>query len=239
MSQDRRNKILKAIIEIFIDTANPVGSASLKKKAQFDVSPATLRSEMAKLEQEGFLKQSHSSSGRIPTSSGYRFFVEDLTIDSQYKKGIQTEFIKNSSQYFSEKKADETVHDILSVLSRMTPNIVFSTVPSQKKTFFLGISQILMLPEFSGAAEQTSGIFRILEENFYEFLHTLKIGEEIEIFIGKENIFPEMESCSLLVTRFESLGEPQFLGILGPMRMNYEKNIISLQEAKKLYSTLS
>ncbi len=239
MSQERRNKVLKAIVEIFINTASPVGSASLKEKADFEVSPATLRSEMAKLEQEGFLEQSHTSGGRIPTASGYRFFVEDLNINQKFTETVHAEFVEQSSEYFSEKKADENVHDMLSVLSRMTPNIVFATVPSQKKTFFLGISHLLMLPEFSGAAEQTSGIFRILEENFYDLLHGLNIGEEVEMFIGKENIFPEMESCSLLVSRFEALGEDQFFGILGPMRMNYAKNLICLQEAKKLYSTLS
>ena len=238
MSQERRNKVLKAIVEIFIKTANPVGSSVLKEEAQFEVSPATLRNEMAQLEKDGFLEQSHTSGGRIPTSSGYRFFVEDLCIQKDFKEEVHAEFIEETQKYFSEKTADEKVYDMLSILTKMTPNIVFATVPSSEKTFFLGISQTLMLPEFSGSPEQTSGIFRVLEEDFYDLLHQLKIGDDVEMFIGKENIFPEMESCSLLVSRFKSLEENQFFGILGPMRMNYAKNVLAIQEAQKLYSSL-
>ncbi len=242
MSQERRNNVLKAIVEIFIKTANPVGSSVLKEQAQFDVSPATLRNEMAKLEKEGFLEQSHTSGGRIPTSSGYRFFVEDLNIQEEFKESIHTEFVTEAQKYFSEKTADEKVYDMLSILTKMTPNIVFATVPSSEKTFFLGISQTLMLPEFSGSSEQTSGIFRVLEEDFYKLLHTIDIGEEVEMFIGKENIFPEMESCSLMVSGLgddiKNLKTKQFFGILGPMRMNYARNVSAIQEAKKLYSSL-
>ena len=238
MSQERRNKVLKAIVEIFIKTANPVGSSVLKEEAHFEVSPATLRNEMAQLEKDGFLEQSHTSGGRIPTSSGYRFFVEDLCIEKDFKEAVHAEFIQETQKYFSEKTADEKVYDMLSILTKMTPNIVFATVPSSEKTFFLGISQTLMLPEFSGSPEHTSGIFRVLEEDFYDLLHQLKIGDDVEMFIGKENIFPEMESCSLLVSRFKSLEENQFFGILGPMRMNYAKNVVAIQEAQKLYSSL-
>jgi transcriptional regulator of heat shock response len=238
VSEQRKNKILKAIVEIFINTASPVGSKFLKEEAGFEVSSATIRNEMAQLEKEGFLQQSHISGGRIPTALGYRFFVEELQINKDFKHQVQEEFQHASEEYFLEKKADETVHDMLSVLTKLTPNIAFSTVPSSKKTFFLGISQMLMLPEFSGNAQVSSGIFRILEEKFYELLHSLNVGEEVELFIGKENIFPEMESCSLLVSRFKALEEDQFFGILGPMRMDYAKNIVALQEAKKLYEHL-
>lgn len=237
MKEERRNKILTAIIEVFIKTASPVGSDFLKEHSGFSISSATLRNEMAQLEKEGFLEQPHTSGGRIPTSKGYRFFVEEMAIDDNFSNQVKKEFLFESEQYFQEKKADESVHDMLSVLTKMTPNIAFSTVPSSQKTFFLGVSQLLMLPEFSGNAKNTIGIFKILEENFYNFLHSLEVGNGVELFIGKENIFPEMESCSLLVSRFKALDEDQFFGILGPMRMDYARNIVALQEAQKLYES--
>lgn len=74
----RQQQILKAIVEDHIATAEPVGSRSLSKRFGFGLSAATLRNEMADLEDEGFLKQPHTSAGRIPSERGYRLFVDDL-----------------------------------------------------------------------------------------------------------------------------------------------------------------
>jgi heat-inducible transcriptional repressor len=74
----RQQKILKAIIEDYVFTAEPVGSRALSKKFDFGLSPATLRNEMADLEEEGLLKQPHTSAGRIPSDAGYRMFVDLL-----------------------------------------------------------------------------------------------------------------------------------------------------------------
>jgi heat-inducible transcriptional repressor len=73
----RQEKILAAIIEQYAEVAAPVGSSLLAKL--FDVSSATIRSEMAELERLGFIKQPHTSAGRIPTDKGYRFYVNNLT----------------------------------------------------------------------------------------------------------------------------------------------------------------
>lgn len=235
MSKDRRNEILKAIIEIFIQTANPVGSKFLKEEADFHLSPATLRSEMARLEKEGFLMQSHTSSGRIPTTEAYRMFVNELSIEADVKSAIQKEFQTTAQKYFSDKKADQAVFDIISILTKMTPNIAFATIPSAKKTFFLGLSQIMEQPEFQSHPDQASGIFRILEEDLYDFLDSCTLSQEIELFIGRENILPGMESCSLLVSQFQVLDTAGYFGILGPVRMDYARNIVALEEAKNLF----
>jgi heat-inducible transcriptional repressor len=74
----RQKQILKAIVEDYIFTAEPVGSRVLSKKFDFGLSPATLRNEMADLEDEGLLRQPHTSAGRIPSDAGYRVFVDGL-----------------------------------------------------------------------------------------------------------------------------------------------------------------
>lgn len=74
----RQQKILKAIIEDYVFTAEPVGSRALSKKFDFGLSPATLRNEMADLEEGGLLRQPHTSAGRIPSDAGYRMFVDLL-----------------------------------------------------------------------------------------------------------------------------------------------------------------
>ena len=76
---ERKAAILRAVVEGYIETAQPVGSSHVARQADVPVSPATVRNEMATLEREGYLVQPHTSAGRIPTDKGYRFFVDQLT----------------------------------------------------------------------------------------------------------------------------------------------------------------
>lgn len=78
MLDDRKAAILRAVVEVYIDTAQPVGSHHVARLERVEVSSATVRNEMAALEREGFLVQPHTSAGRIPTDKGYRFFVDTL-----------------------------------------------------------------------------------------------------------------------------------------------------------------
>src|SRR6478736_4936201 len=78
MLDERKAAILRAVVEEYIDTAQPVGSAHVVKSSGVQVSSATVRNDMATLEHEGYLRQPHTSAGRIPTEKGYRFFVDHL-----------------------------------------------------------------------------------------------------------------------------------------------------------------
>lgn len=75
---DRKRRILQAIIDDYIDTAEPVGSRTIVKKCDLGLSPATIRNEMADLEDMGYLKQPHTSAGRVPSLIGYRYYVDEL-----------------------------------------------------------------------------------------------------------------------------------------------------------------
>src|SRR5689334_5548000 len=79
MLDERKAAILRAVIEQYIQTAQPVGSSSVAKAGALSVSSATIRNDMAALEQEGYLVQPHTSAGRIPTDKGYRYFVDQLS----------------------------------------------------------------------------------------------------------------------------------------------------------------
>jgi heat-inducible transcriptional repressor len=78
MLDERKAAILRAVVEEYIDTAQPVGSAHVVKAADVRVSSATVRNDMATLESEGYLRQPHTSAGRVPTEKGYRFFVDTI-----------------------------------------------------------------------------------------------------------------------------------------------------------------
>jgi heat-inducible transcriptional repressor len=75
---DRKSQVLRAVIEDYINTAEPVGSRTIARKYQLGVSPATIRNEMADLEELGYLEQPHTSAGRIPSDRGYRYYVDTL-----------------------------------------------------------------------------------------------------------------------------------------------------------------
>src|SRR3990167_9417832 len=75
---ERQKNLLRAIIEKYIDSAEPIGSETIEKEASLGVSPATIRNEMVKLTTMGYLKQPYPSAGRIPTSAGMKFYVDQL-----------------------------------------------------------------------------------------------------------------------------------------------------------------
>src|SRR5215208_3391552 len=78
MQDERRLAVLRAIVEDYVATEEPVGSRALVERHQLGVSPATVRNDMAALEEEGFITQPHTSAGRVPTDKGYRLFVDRL-----------------------------------------------------------------------------------------------------------------------------------------------------------------
>ncbi len=94
MVEDRRLAVLRAIVEDYVSTQEPVGSKALVERHQLGVSPATVRNDMAALEEEGFITQPHTSAGRIPTDKGYRLFVDRLSgvkpLSAAEKRAIAT-----------------------------------------------------------------------------------------------------------------------------------------------------
>ncbi len=94
MSEDRRLAVLRAIVEDYVSTREPVGSKALVERHALGVSPATIRNDMAALEEEGLIAQPHTSAGRVPTDKGYRLFVDRLSavkpLDVAEKRAIQT-----------------------------------------------------------------------------------------------------------------------------------------------------
>ncbi len=102
MLDDRKAAILRAVVEEYISTADPVGSARVANASEVAVSPATVRNEMAVLEREGYLVQPHTSAGRIPTDKGYRYFVDQLsgpgTLEASKRNQVRQFFAKAHGQ---------------------------------------------------------------------------------------------------------------------------------------------
>jgi len=234
MNLDRRLEVLKAIVQHFIDTAEPVGSNTVLVSYKFSVSPATIRNDMMSLEKEGLIYQPHTSAGRIPTDLGYRLFVDEIAdYEGARKNAISAIQKAQSEQQLTRFK--NKIHDLVSLLAHTTNNVSFATLPDTR-TFYLGLSNVIRQPEFMHDAMRASQVIEVFEQNdhFISILNSLEIDDTVKTFIGKENLLPQIQSCSLLVTTFKYLNHRSFLGILGPTRMDYAFNQAIIEEIKKI-----
>jgi heat-inducible transcriptional repressor len=118
MLDERKTAILRAVVQEYISTAQPVGSGHVAVAPDVSVSPATVRNEMAVLEQEGYLIQPHTSAGRVPTDKGYRFFVDHLTSPGPLDR-VRAQEVRD---FFASAHGalEEMLNDTSRLLSRLT-----------------------------------------------------------------------------------------------------------------------
>ena len=134
MLDERKQRILQAVIQDYISSAEPVGSRTLARKYDLGVSPATIRNEMADLEMLGYLEHIHTSSGRVPASKGYRLYVDSLLpvqlmtdaekvmIDKWYKAKVQ--------------QLDQVFQETAKIISKLTRNVSLVLAPQISKAAF-------------------------------------------------------------------------------------------------------
>lgn len=130
MLTERQSRILDFVVSEYVDTAEPVGSQFIGRKYQIGVSPATIRNEMAELEAQGYLSQPHTSSGRVPTDKGYRFYVEWLMREEQVPWEAQQTIRHQFHQL--ERGQEAWVHLAASVLAQAVENAAVVTAPRTK-----------------------------------------------------------------------------------------------------------
>jgi heat-inducible transcriptional repressor len=128
---DRKLEVLRAIVEDFVSTNEPVGSRALAERHGLGVSPATVRNDMAALEDEGYITHPHTSAGRIPTDRGYRLFVDRLStvkpLSNAEKRAIQT-FLEGAVDL------DDVVHRSVRLLSQLTQQVAVVQYPSLSRS---------------------------------------------------------------------------------------------------------
>ena len=131
---DRKKLVLKAIVDDYIESAEPVGSRTLARKHDLGVSPATIRNEMADLEMLGYLEHLHTSSGRIPSSKGYRFYVDGLILP----KPVSDEEKALIDKWYQArvKRLDEVFQETARLISKVTKNVSFVLAPQLTQAQF-------------------------------------------------------------------------------------------------------
>ena len=138
---DRKRKILQAIIDDYIETAEPVGSRSIAKRHDMNLSPATIRNEMADLEEMGYLDKPHTSAGRIPSQLGYRFYVDSLM--SRYSMTPTEKEALRRAMGLRIRMFDRLMEDLSAAISKITR---YTTVASMDRAGRVLIRGIRMFP---------------------------------------------------------------------------------------------
>ncbi len=219
MVTERQGDILNWIVKEYIDSARPISSQSLEKKARFGICPATIRIEMQKLADKGYLSQPHTSAGRVPTDKGYRFFVDDLLEK-------ETDIREEIENWFEKEIKDEVrfIQVLTKSLAAYSQVLTFSYLEKEKLFWKEGWLEVLREPEF----EEKKYLFSFTSflEDFEKGIEGFKVNSEIKIYIGKEGPWKSAKDFSIISARC-CLPEKKegIISLLGPKRMDYDKNI--------------
>jgi heat-inducible transcriptional repressor len=215
---ERQKKILNAIVEQYAEVASPVGSSLLAKL--FNVSSATIRSEMAELERLGLITQPHTSAGRIPTDKGYRYYVNRLNeIDSKDLVERRTERAL-ASRVQHAGAPDRMIRNAVDTLVELTHNLALATIGDQ--LYMSGLSNLFGQPEFINGL-QVQQVASLLD-NLEPWLREAAPNEPLSVYIGQENPIGRTAGCSLVISRFRGpLSDRSYIGTLGPTRQSYRE----------------
>ncbi len=217
---DRQAKLLSAIVEQYAEIAAPVGSITLAKL--FGVSSATIRSDMAQLETDGFIAQPHTSAGRVPTDKGYRFYVNILT-----EENAETPLLDRSARAIDARVAtqgdrtDRAIRSAVDSLVDLTHNLGLATIGDQ--LYMSGMANLFSQPEFIDSSRNVQRIAQLLD-NLEPWLRETAPNEPLNVYIGAENPIGKSSSASLIISRFRSpYSDRSYIGVLGPTRQDYAR----------------
>ncbi len=219
----RQIEILKGLIEEYIKTAEPVGSETLEKKHNLSASPATIRNEMVRLTDLGYLKKPHSSAGRMPTPMGMKFYVNELMKEKDLSVGEEVA-MKEKVWDFREQ-SNRFLREVTRSLADRTKTLAIATT-EQGEMYAAGYSHILDMPEFYDI-DVTKNLLEMLDR--YDFVQGLlgrtyepEEQEEVHILLG-DDIASELQGpysvvCTNYMTPMQHRGA---IGVIGPVRLNY------------------
>lgn len=209
----RKEMLLSAIVREHSQTAEPVASDVLKK--QMDVSSATIRNEMAVLEKEGYLRQPHTSAGRVPTEKGYRYYIANCLEQQNVDKDV--------FDLQAALRGTDELETRMKMLARELAGEVRQGVFvgfAPESTFYTGLSYLFEQPEFESVdlvrslSEIIDNLDQVVKELFDE------IAPGVQVYIGSENPFGSDCGIVLLKSKHNPI-----LGVLGPIRMDYDRTI--------------
>ncbi len=216
---DRQKALLKAIVEEYIDSAEPVGSEVIERKYDLGVSPATIRIEMGKLTEAGFLRQPHTSAGRIPTSVGLRLYVVELMKEKQLP--VTAEVSIKESFWQQRLQREKVLKEAVKALAQKC-SMLGMVVTDDGETYYAGAANILDWPEFYDI-DVARYVLSLFDENprLREIIGKAQGTDPVHILFGDELGLENLKPTGFVFTRYEMGSQNGVVGIIGPARMNF------------------
>lgn len=214
----RQVQILKAIIEEYIETAEPAGSETLDKKYNLGISPATIRNEMVRLTDFKLLKQIHTSAGRTPTPEALKFYVENIMKPKDLT--VTEEMAVKEKIWDYRQEIDKLLREATKALAEKTKTLAL-TATKGGDLYYAGTAHILDMPEFYDF-ELTHTLLTTLDQFdfWWDLLERQK--DPIDVIIGEEIIVKGLlNQCGFVYQKFETPHVTGAIGIVGPSRLNY------------------
>lgn len=216
--ENRKLRILKAVVHEYLETAEPVSSGVLVTKYRLGVSPATVRNDMVELTERGLLEQPHTSAGRRPTEAGYRLYVREFVDQSvKFMEDLVRQVQVMTAELVHQQEA--AARNFARYMAELTGETAF--VSMNDSVFMTGVSNLFRKPEFR--TPELMEDFSVMFDQIDDLVRDVRprMQNDIVIYIGRENPFcPRLSS---VLTRLDS-GDG-LIGIIGPTRMDYEHNL--------------
>jgi len=228
MISERKKYLLETIIKEYVKTAQPVSSGVLVDKYKLDISPATVRNEMMELEDEGYIFQPHTSSGRVPAAAAYELFLADFS--ARKKKVLKEGEIRILEKLFSRDEAG--FRQTARAISELAEGAVFWAF-HKNDLYYTGLSNLFSQPEFKQTEIvcDVSSVIDRLEEIIDGIFEELADGEQV--LIGAKNPFGDF--LSTVLVKYKHNNQTGVFGILGPMRMDYGRNLALVEFIKNKF----
>ena len=216
---DRQKQILKHLIEEYMSTAEPIGSETLEKKYNLGASPATLRNEMVKLTELGFLKKPHTSAGRAPTPMGLKLYVKELMKEQELSVAEEVAVKEKIWDYRNE--FEKLIRAATRNLADRTKNLALSAT-HEGDLYSAGTCHILEMPEFYDI-DVTRNLLSLLDKSDYfeKLIAKFIDDDDIHVLVGDDLGNDTYASYGFVFGRFHAGDQEGVIGVLGPARLNY------------------
>lgn len=220
---ERQISIIKAIVEEFTTTGEPVGSQTLDDKYRLGVSSATIRNEMVELVTKGYLVKPHASAGRIPTAKAIRFYVQELLKEKELSVAEEVSLKERVWDHRSDPEA--LLRESTKILAERTKSLSLAALDSGR-VYHAGYSNLLSCNEFYNI-DLFREVLRLLDEQQRIFdLFGRAMGQDtVHILVGDEMGFRYFEPVSVLFADIRIGDFRGSLGIIAPHRQQYSHNI--------------
>lgn len=217
--KERLAKLLDLIIREHIKTAHPVGSKFLVESGGLSVSSATVRNEMSELEKEGFIYQPHHSAGRVPTPKGYSFYIDNFVKKKELSASEQKSFQQVLKEQMEQDMLIKNLAKQVVDFSNETVIVAFN----KNNIYYTGISNLFSKPEFN-QLESIQSISQVIDHIDEKVQMIFDQVKSVDILLGEDNPFGK--NCAAVLGKYTMKNDEEGLFMmLGPARMDYEKNI--------------